>query len=52
MNNKETVLIYGDYDVDGVTASALMFDCLKMSGVERVEVMLPDRFIEGYGRGG
>ena len=34
VNNKETVLIYGDYDVDGVTASALMFDCLKMSGVE------------------
>ena len=52
VNNKETVLIYGDYDVDGVTASALMFDCLKMSGVERVEVMLPDRFIDGYGMGG
>ena len=34
VNNKETVLIYGDYDVDGVTASALMFDCLRMSGVQ------------------
>lgn len=52
VNNKETVLIYGDYDVDGVTASALMFDCLKMSGVQSVEVMLPDRFIDGYGMGG
>lgn len=52
VNKNETVLIYGDYDVDGVTASALMYDCLKMSGIQNVEVMLPDRFIDGYGMGG
>ena len=45
----EKVLIYGDYDVDGVTASTLMFDALKLAGVEFVEVMLPDRFVDGYG---
>ena len=49
---QETVLVYGDYDVDGVTASTLMYDCLRLSGVENVSVMLPDRFIDGYGMGG
>lgn len=45
----ETVLVYGDYDVDGVTASTIMCEVLKLAGVKRVEVMLPDRFIDGYG---
>lgn len=44
----EKVLIYGDYDVDGVTASAIMREALKFIGVS-AEVMLPDRFIDGYG---
>ena len=47
----EKVLIYGDYDVDGVTASALMQEILVRIGVpaERIFVMLPDRFKDGYG---
>ncbi len=45
----EKVLIYGDYDVDGVTASTLMYDTLKMAGVKEVSVMLPNRFTDGYG---
>lgn len=45
----EKVLIYGDYDVDGVTASTLMEQALKMAGLKEVEIMLPDRFIDGYG---
>ena len=45
----EKVLIYGDYDVDGVTASTLMEQALKMAGVTEIEIMLPDRFIDGYG---
>ena len=49
VNQGETVLVYGDYDVDGVTASTIMCEALKLAGVKRVEVMLPDRFIDGYG---
>lgn len=45
----EKVLIYGDYDVDGVTASTVMYDTLKLAGIKEVEVMLPNRFLDGYG---
>ncbi|MBQ3430439.1 single-stranded-DNA-specific exonuclease RecJ [Candidatus Saccharibacteria bacterium] len=45
----EKVLIYGDYDVDGVTASTVMNDALKLAGVKDVLIMLPDRFKDGYG---
>ena len=44
---KKTV-IYGDYDVDGVCASAILWEALGMLGMER-EVYLPDRHKEGYG---
>lgn len=51
IENNERVLIYGDYDVDGVTASTLMEDALVLAGVkpENLEIMLPDRFVDGYG---
>ena len=45
----EKVLIYGDYDVDGVTASAVMEEALIMSGIKNIDIMLPDRFVDGYG---
>lgn len=45
----EKILIYGDYDVDGVTASACLVETLRMAGMKDVEVMLPDRFEDGYG---
>ncbi len=45
----ERVLIYGDYDVDGVTASTIMYDTLRLAGISEVEVMLPNRFLDGYG---
>ncbi|MBR3328993.1 single-stranded-DNA-specific exonuclease RecJ [Candidatus Saccharibacteria bacterium] len=47
----EKILIYGDYDVDGVTASIVMEETLKLIGVnpENIEIMLPDRFADGYG---
>ena len=45
----EKVLIYGDYDVDGVTSSVVMREALKLAGIEVVEIMLPNRFLDGYG---
>ena len=45
----EKVTVYGDYDVDGVTSSALLFLALRaMFGFE-VEVYIPHRLKEGYG---
>lgn len=45
----ERVLIYGDYDVDGVTASTVLHDTLALAGVDDIEIMLPNRFTDGYG---
>ncbi|MBQ3296980.1 single-stranded-DNA-specific exonuclease RecJ [Candidatus Saccharibacteria bacterium] len=47
----EKILIYGDYDADGVTASTVMEQTLKLAGVqaENITIMLPDRFADGYG---
>lgn len=42
------IIIYGDYDADGVTASALLFEILTMLKA-KTEVYIPDRVSEGYG---
>jgi single-stranded-DNA-specific exonuclease len=44
----EKVVVYGDYDVDGVSGSALLYLALKDLGA-RVESYIPDRMAEGYG---
>lgn len=49
VSNHEKVIIYGDYDVDGVTASAVLYDALKLARVPEIEIMLPNRFSDGYG---
>ena len=46
--NKEKVVIYGDYDVDGITSITLMYSFLKNIGID-VSYYLPDRQEEGYG---
>lgn len=46
---QEKILVYGDYDVDGVTASTLIAEALERAGARAVEVMLPNRFTDGYG---
>ncbi len=42
------ICVFGDYDCDGVTATALLYDCLRNMGA-RVIYYIPDRFTEGYG---
>lgn len=49
IENKEKVLVYGDYDVDGTTSVALMYSYLKKFFKKRIEFYIPDRYIEGYG---
>lgn len=44
----ETVVVYGDYDVDGTTATAIMYTFLKEFGVD-AHYYIPHRFKEGYG---
>ncbi len=48
LEEKEPVAIYGDYDVDGVTATALLVDTLHALGAD-VRGYIPNRFEEGYG---
>ena len=47
--NKEKIAIFGDYDADGVTATALLFEVLRKLGFSQVEIYIPDRQLEGYG---
>ena len=48
--NGERMLIYGDYDVDGTTAVALVFSYLKnYAGEKSLDYYVPDRYDEGYG---
>ncbi len=44
----EKIIIYGDYDVDGITSSALLVELLRSFGAD-VNAYIPDRFKEGYG---
>ncbi len=48
IENKERVLIYGDYDVDGVSATAILFLHFKSMGLD-VNYFLPNRYVDGYG---
>jgi len=48
INNNEKILIYGDYDVDGTTAVALVYSYLK-SFYPHCDFYIPDRYAEGYG---
>lgn len=48
VNNEEPILIYGDYDVDGTTGTAVLLRALKLLGA-RTGFHVPHRFTEGYG---
>ena len=45
----EAIAVYGDYDVDGVTATALLVPTLRALGAARVGPYIPNRMEEGYG---
>ncbi len=48
IQNSERITVYGDYDVDGITATALLFLVLKeLGGI--VDFFIPSRFTDGYG---
>lgn len=46
---QERVMIYGDYDIDGLTATTVLREAFDMFGFEHVETFIPNRFVEGYG---
>ena len=46
---QERVLVFGDYDVDGISATALLVNGLKRFGLEHVTYNMPKRLSEGYG---
>ena len=46
--DKEKIMIYGDYDVDGTSAVALVYDFLSQYTTE-IDFYIPDRYTEGYG---
>lgn len=48
MENKEKIIIYGDYDVDGITSITVLKSFLKDIGID-VEQYIPNRLEEGYG---
>jgi single-stranded-DNA-specific exonuclease len=47
--NQEKITIYGDYDIDGLTATTVLLDALGQFGFEHVDAFIPNRFVEGYG---
>lgn len=48
IEKKEKIVIYGDYDVDGITSTAILYDFLLSQGAN-VSYYIPDRKDEGYG---
>lgn len=48
INNNEKIIVYGDYDADGVTSTAILYKAIKNCG-GRVDYHIPHRENEGYG---
>ena len=48
IENHERIMVYGDYDVDGTTAVALMYSFLRTQ-TDNLIYYIPDRYTEGYG---
>lgn len=48
LEKKEPIVVYGDYDVDGITSTSVLYDFLRSNGAD-VEYYIPERSGEGYG---
>lgn len=48
INNNERILVFGDYDADGVSSTSVLITALRMHGAD-CEYYIPNRFTEGYG---
>lgn len=49
LQQQSKIVVVGDYDADGATASAVAVRVLRACGAQRVEFLVPDRFVHGYG---
>ena len=49
VRNNAKIMVYGDYDVDGCTAVALVYKFLRQIGHKNLMFYIPDRYTEGYG---
>ncbi|MEG1611594.1 MAG: DHH family phosphoesterase, partial [Alistipes sp.] len=49
VHGDEKIMVYGDYDVDGCTAVALVYKFLRRLGHKNLMFYIPDRYTEGYG---
>ncbi|MBI4558505.1 MAG: single-stranded-DNA-specific exonuclease RecJ [Candidatus Hydrogenedentes bacterium] len=49
LRDRERILIFGDYDVDGISGTAVLVRALRRLGHEALEYGLPNRLTEGYG---
>lgn len=48
-DKQERITIYGDYDIDGLTATTVLLESFAAFGFEKVTAFIPNRFTEGYG---
>ncbi len=48
INKKQKIIVYGDYDVDGITGTSILADFLARAGIS-ADFYIPDRIEEGYG---
>ncbi len=46
---QEHIMVYGDYDIDGLTATTVLVEALQAFGFRFVDTFIPNRFVEGYG---
>ncbi len=46
---KEKIVVFGDYDMDGISATAILVDYLRRAGFKQVNFLIPSRLTDGYG---